>query len=105
MLRLIQGRDGGPNKIFADPTEDDFRNYFERCQTEVVIIVEGIDAETTASIQARHSYKLENMKFHETFAPCVSVGQVGECVLDFSKFHDLIPAPPCEEDAFVQSIL
>lgn len=91
--------------MFATPTEEQLAAYFDRCQIEVIVIVEGTHAETASSIQARQSYKLEDMVFNETFAPCVFIGDEGDCLLNFKLFHDRVPAPPCEEDPFVQSIL
>ena len=53
---------------------------------------------STARIQARHSYRWDDVVWHHTFAPCVTRKERPDnprmsdgCVIDFSKFHDLVP--------------
>ncbi|RHY63395.1 hypothetical protein DYB37_002488 [Aphanomyces astaci] len=46
--------------------------------------------------QARYSYTADDIKWHHTFAPCVSRDPVTHgAVVDFDLFHTLVPAPPC----------
>ena len=71
-------------------------------EAELVVLVEGIDVMTSATLQARHSYRWDDIAWNHTFKPCVSrkvkIVEGGEersdgCVIDFSLFHDLIPVP------------
>lgn len=83
---------------------------------EIVVLVEGTDEGTGASTQARHSYKVSDLAWNHKFAPCVfpygSTGSIAPltnrghghptCSIDFSKFHDVVPAPEdCEASAYV----
>ena len=71
----------------------------------MVIIVEGTEWGTSQTVQAKKSYKREDIVWDATFAPCVwkkTFLKKGEnevevqpgCVVDFNNFHELIPAPP-----------
>lgn len=78
--------------------------FLKDCELEVVVIVEGIDTSTGSTVQCRSSYTLENMVWDHGIAPCVFKDPEGKCVVDFAKFHDIIPAPSdCVEPGFVQS--
>ncbi|RQM16573.1 hypothetical protein B5M09_001462 [Aphanomyces astaci] len=45
---------------------------------------------------ARYSYTADDIKWHHTFAPCVSRDPVTHgAVVDFDLFHTLVPAPSC----------
>jgi hypothetical protein len=84
---------------------------------EIVVLVEGTDEGTGASAQARHSYKVSDLAWNHTFAPCVF--PYGEstphldhrptrrrglpvCSIDFSRFHEIVPTPEdCEACAYV----
>lgn len=55
-------------------------------------------------LQARHSYCWEDIRWDRTFASCVTRGEDGACEVDFSKFHDTLPAPAnCDDHGFIQS--
>ncbi len=65
-------------------------------------MVEGIDAVTSCTIQARHSYTVDDIEWDKDFACCVSrddsaarrsEGGSGFCTIDFNKFHQLVEAP------------
>eukprot|EP00040_Diaphanoeca_grandis_P009192 m.47964 g.47964 ORF g.47964 m.47964 type:complete len:389 (-) comp20630_c0_seq1:198-1364(-) len=57
---------------------------------EVLALVEGIDQATSFTVQARHSYKLEDIEFGDvTFKQCVSVGTDGVCEINFEAFHEV----------------
>ena len=64
--------------------------YMKDRHIEILAIVEGTDATTGGVVQARHSYTLEELKWHAMFEPCVKVDEVdGSAVIDFSVFHQL----------------
>lgn len=71
-------------------TEDEHRAYLLENRVEVVVLVEGIDALTSDTLQARHSYTVNDMAWNYRFEPCVSSGEDG-IVIDFSRFHDVSP--------------
>jgi hypothetical protein len=48
----------------------------------------------TRDQQCRHSYAVENLVWDHTIAPCVTKDTEGKCTIDFTKFHDIRPAPP-----------
>jgi hypothetical protein len=88
---------------------DDFLNDRD---TELVVLVEGTDEGTGQCVQARHSYKVCDIAWNHTFAECVypynrrrrrGPSNLDPVVTaDFSKFHDLVPAPvDCDSCAYV----
>ena len=63
---------------------------------EVLVLVEGIDPATSYTLQARHSYKRDDIVFGGGgfFAPCVTRDPIdGACVIDFSAFHTISGGP------------
>ena len=72
--------------------EKDMINFFMADRkTEILAIVEGIDATTGGVVQARHSFICSEIEWHKSFAPCVFVDKIdGSAIIDFSVFHDLI---------------
>jgi len=79
----------------AGPSAGTFRSLLEdRMQThhlEVVCIVEGVDAVTSNSVQARHSYTVDDISWDCDFAPCTTAGGGHRLAIDFAKFHNLVP--------------
>jgi hypothetical protein len=99
------------NRAFALDT-DGIESFLLDRDTEIVVLVEGTDEGTGAATQARHSYKAADIAWNHTFLPCVrpytSHRQRGRsdgdpvCSIDFSKFHDIVPAPAdCEACAYI----
>ena len=134
---------------------DEITEFLQDRQAEIIIYLEGTCEVTGMALQARHSYRIEDIAFHQTFAPCVfptsststasysthvgrtrrrwnpfsrstnkakveydddattalphSVGDESDdsnCALevDFSRFHDLIPAPyDCHSCPYIPS--
>jgi hypothetical protein len=104
------------------------REYLRDREAEIVVLLEGSDELTGSALQSRHSYRVEDVAWNQTFAPCVLPADSAEndddngregvrlwcrerncdrvvrpaCFVDFSKFHDLIAAPPdCDSCAYV----
>ena len=67
-------------------------------RVEILVIVEGIDAATGGTVQARHSYTTEDIVWNHTFPPCVREDHDGAALIDFSLFHHLEPVG-CTPDA------
>ncbi|KAG6576332.1 uncharacterized protein IUM83_17724 [Phytophthora cinnamomi] len=77
------------------PTIDEIKQYWAESQLEVVVLVEGIDAVTSATIQVRHSYKAEDIMFNHRHVNCVDVDpETGGAVIDFRRFHETKPVDP-----------
>lgn len=71
---------------------DHLGRFWDNADMEIVVLVEGIDAATSATIQARHSYRREDILMDRAFENCVTRDSVtGEAVIDFSKFHETRP--------------
>lgn len=92
-------------------------------EAELVVFVEGTDEITGSALQARHSYKWDDIFWNQTFAPCVTIApsksknsfcgsnnekhdsMLEKCVIDFTNFHNLIPAPlDCMTDALLDFV-
>lgn len=59
------------------------------------MLVEGIDAVTSATIQVRHSYRADEILFDHSFVNCVDIDpETGGAVVDFLRFHETEPADP-----------
>ena len=59
------------------------------------MLVEGIDAVTSTTIQVRHSYKAEDIMFDHRHVYCVDVDPAtGGAVIDFNRFHETAPVDP-----------
>ncbi len=63
----------------------------------MVVLLEGIDAVTSATIQVRHSFKPDEIEFDHRFENCVTVDpETGGALIDFKRFHETQPvAPEC----------
>ena len=71
------------------------REYMNSAQIEIIVLVEGIDFLTSDTLQARHSYILDEIEWDATFMPCVSQDDTTRtATIDFGKFHQLVDASP-----------
>lgn len=92
------------------------RDFLHDRDAEIVVLVEGTDEGTGSATQARHSYKVTDLAWNHTFAPCIFPfgGAESEqtillqgrshptCSVDFSRFHEIASAPEdCEACAYV----
>jgi len=53
------------------PSAEEITHFLQDRQAEIIIYLEGTCEVTGMALQARHSYRMEDMAFHQTFAPCV----------------------------------
>lgn len=53
-------------------------------QLEIVVLIEGADALTSSSVQARYSYTHRDIVWDHTFASCVSVTDDGCALVNFT---------------------
>jgi potassium inwardly-rectifying channel subfamily J len=66
-------------------------------RAEVVVIVEGTDAATGGTVQARHSYILDDIAWNHKFPPCVREDKDGAALIDFGVFHQVEPCDPLKQ--------
>lgn len=87
-------RDRGGRQLTSQDEEEKrmVQLYLEDRNVEVIAIIEGGDAATGQSMQARHSYTKEDMQWDMTFPSCVSHDQDGFATVDFNLFHELVPS-------------
>eukprot|EP00850_Spirogloea_muscicola_P007875 SM000041S15434 [mRNA] locus=s41:75330:79490:- [translate_table: standard] len=64
----------------------------ERCDMEVLVLLEGVDASTSSKLQARHSYRPSDIRHNHRFCTMVTRQPSGRRSVDFSKFHMVVPA-------------
>lgn len=75
------------------------RQFMDRSEVEIIVLVEGIDFLTSDTLQARHSYLASEIEWDATFEPCVHRDtKTGRACVDFEKFHGIIDAPPVRND-------
>jgi len=81
--------DGYAEQMGLNDEEESLRKSMVATSAEIVVLIEGIDATTSYTIQARHSYTVTDVLFHHDFQPCVTELPSGGACLDFSKFHSV----------------
>ncbi|CAE7039395.1 KCNJ9 [Symbiodinium natans] len=57
---------------------------------EILVVVSGSCPITGNSLEARHSYSKENLRYKSRFAPCVRILE-GAHQVDFEAFHETVP--------------
>jgi len=65
--------------------------FWEDREVEIVVLVEGTDELTSCPVQARHSYRYDEIIWDHTFDTCVFRDSSRGCMIDFNKFHSLKP--------------
>lgn len=88
-------RDGGDNMqallgAIKKPTRAQIMNHIHQTELEVIVVLEGIDGATSNTMQARHSYTIEEIAWDSTFEKCVSKTPDG-VLINFDRFHLLKP--------------
>lgn len=57
----------------VEDMRDSIRRHVESSKIEIIVLVEGIEARSSNTFQARHSYTYDNINFDKFFAPCMEV--------------------------------
>jgi potassium inwardly-rectifying channel subfamily J len=65
------------------------QKYMRDRKIEIITIVEGIDAATGGSVQAMHSFTLNEIIWNKGFVPCVFEDEDNCAIIDFSLFHEI----------------
>lgn len=81
-----------PERSFLEEQKEIMR-YMEDSRMEIAVILEGVDPLTSHTVQAFHSYTAEDIEWNHFFAPCTFLDYDGWTLVDFVKFHNLIPVP------------
>lgn len=55
----------------TQPTQEEISHFLQDRQAEIIVFLEGTCEVTGMALQARHSYRIEDIAFHQTFSPCV----------------------------------
>ena len=71
-------------------------DHLNSADLEIIVLVEGIDALTSYTIQARHSYTVDDVEWDATFASCVYPDEDNIPHIDFDRFHKVINSPPIQ---------
>jgi hypothetical protein len=53
------------------PSPEEISSFLQDRHAEIIVFLEGTCEITGLTLQARHSYRIEDIAFHHTFAPCV----------------------------------
>ena len=64
----------------------------------ITCIITGIDEVSSGNVHARYTYYAEDIAPGQTFQDIISIRADGTVVLDFTRFHDTIPAPTQAEE-------
>jgi inward rectifier potassium channel len=79
---------------FYGLTEDDF----DGVEGALILNVGGIDDSSAQRLYARQIYSDADMRWHHRYRDITSVSDKGRLVLDYSKFHDVVPETPDADD-------
>ena len=92
MTPLMEEGQSLQNNMQQQPSQEEITHFLKDRQAEIICFLEGTCEVTGMALQARHSYRIEDVAFHQTFAPCVFPAP-RYLEIDFTQFHDLLPAP------------
>ena len=56
------------------PSQEEIQLFLQDRHSEIIVFLEGTCEITGSQLQARHSYRVEDIVFNHTFAPCVFPG-------------------------------
>merc|ERR1711920_46208 len=62
-----------------------------RSYLEVLVLLSGTEDATASSIEARHSYTLDDILWDRAFCSCVSIDSAGKHCVDFANIHSTHP--------------
>lgn len=76
-----------------DPRPEEVRRHLGRKPyLEVVVLVSGTEDSSASSVEARHSYTLDDIFWDRMFVPCVSVDRNGSHSVDLEVLHETVPS-------------
>lgn len=84
------------------------RKYMEDTQAELIVLIEGIDPALSCTVQHRHSFSRDEIRWGQKFLPCVQRDPVGGGVtVDMQLFNQTMPCPGWstrDDDAAAESL-
>mmetsp|Transcript_22350 Transcript_22350/g.35767 ORF Transcript_22350/g.35767 Transcript_22350/m.35767 type:complete len:518 (-) Transcript_22350:28-1581(-) len=96
---MHESRNFKPKTATVDAFRDSIKNHIEKSRIEIIVLVEGIEARSSNTFQARHSYSSDNIEFDKFFAPAMQVSETGHAQVDLNSFHRVIPTPSMTAEA------
>jgi inward rectifier potassium channel len=72
---------------FYGLTKDDFAEV----EGALVLNVGGVDDSSAQRLYARYIYSEHDIRWHHRYRDITSLSDNGRLVLDYSKFHDVVP--------------
>jgi inward rectifier potassium channel len=64
---------------------------FERNDCLLVLNISGLDDSSAQPLYARHVYSWHDVRWHHRYRDITSVSPNGRFLLDYTKFHDVVP--------------
>jgi len=90
----VDGLPHSNNRDGSVPNQEEITTFLQDRQAEIIVLLEGTCENTGMTLQARHSYRCEDIEFNKTFVPCVFPNATnGALEVHFSQYHDLLDAP------------
>ena len=77
----------------SSPFFGETRESLLASKADIVASLVGIEEATTQQVHARYSWKAEEILFDHRFRDIVTIFPDGHRQLDYSRFHDVVPAP------------
>lgn len=74
------------NDAANQPTQEEITHFLQDRGAEMIVFLEGICEVTGMALQARHSYRIDDIAFHQTFAPCVFPAGANASTTDRKKW-------------------
>eukprot|EP00928_Gymnodinium_smaydae_P029771 TRINITY_DN22329_c0_g1_i1.p2 TRINITY_DN22329_c0_g1~~TRINITY_DN22329_c0_g1_i1.p2 ORF type:complete len:417 (+),score=77.24 TRINITY_DN22329_c0_g1_i1:116-1366(+) len=82
------------------PSAAEVKRYLlESPYLEILVLLSGTEDATASSIEARHSYTLDDMYWNRAFASCVSIDSEGFHTVDFRAIHHTVALQPTKPEA------
>jgi len=67
------------------------KEHMIQCNIEILVLLEGVDATTSSTCQARQSYTVDDICWDATFVPAARRQPDGGVRVDFDKMHEVHP--------------
>jgi len=82
-----------PTNKHAKDVRDAIEHFLESSQLEIICIVEGIEPQSSATFQARHSYTVDDIMFDHWFVECFGTDpkNPSKIAMDMQNFHEVAP--------------
>ncbi|GBG31828.1 Inward rectifier potassium channel 2 [Hondaea fermentalgiana] len=91
--RVRQASSLHPMEKHVKDVKQSIQNFIEASELEIIVIVEGIEAQSSATFQARHSYTMDDIMYNHWFRECFGPDEKKpeKIVINFNHFHEVVP--------------